>query len=149
MIKAVIIEDEQLAAERLQLLLKRHEDVQVIKHLYSIEDSVLWLKENRHPDLLFLDIHLADGFCFEIFKEIAYKKPVIFITAYDQYAMEAFSLFSIDYLLKPVTAEMLARAMHKFDQFKNSFSIVDYQKLANAFQQSQYKSRFMARSGQK
>lgn len=147
--RVVIIEDEQLAAERLVYLMKNSDaDIEVVKHLYSIEESVHWLNNNPHPDLLFLDIQLADGFCFEIFKSVDYRKPVIFTTAYDQYAMEAFKLFSIDYLLKPVTAEALNAALKKF------YTVfpppqTNYQQLSAVFESASYKSRFLAKAGQK
>lgn len=147
--RVVIIEDEQLAAERLVLMLKQYDaSIEVVQHLYSVEDSVNWLKTNAHPDLLLLDVQLADGFCFEIFKTIDYKKPVIFTTAYNQYALDAFKLFSIDYLLKPVTAEALAAALQKFEQI-HSPATTDYKKLSGFFEEASFKSRFLAKAGQK
>lgn len=147
--KVVIIEDEQLAAERLMFMLKQYDaSVEVVQHLFSIEDSVNWLKTNAHPDLLLLDVQLADGFCFEIFKAIDYRKPVIFTTAYNQYALESFKLFSIDYLLKPVTAEALAAAMQKFELIHTP-AVTDYKKLSGVFDEASFKSRFLAKAGQK
>jgi len=102
--KVVIVEDEKLAAERLQTLLLEYDPtITIAARLESIEQTVKYLKEHTHPDLLLLDIHLSDGQSFEIFNQINYNKPVIFTTAYDQYALEAFKMFSIDYILKPVT----------------------------------------------
>ncbi len=148
--RVVIIEDEKLAAERLQFMLKGYdESIQVIKHLYGVEEAVNWLRTNAHPDLLFLDIQLADGFCFEIFKQVDYKRPVIFTTAYNQYALEAFQLLSIDYLLKPVSAESLAKAMHKFAELTKNQVPVNYYNIKQAFETAAYKSRLLAKAGQK
>jgi len=112
--KVVIVEDEKLAAERLQTLLKDYDTtVEVVACLESIEETVQYLKQKPHPDLLLLDIHLSDGHSFEIFKKVNYNKPVIFTTAYDNYALDAFKLFSVDYILKPVSLEALASVMNK------------------------------------
>lgn len=147
--RVVIIEDEQLAAERLVYLLQQLDtSAEVVKHLFSIEESVKWLKENPAPDLMFLDIQLADGFCFEIFKEVDYRNPVIFTTAYNQYALEAFKLFSIDYLLKPVTSESLKAALQKFKSIQPA-AIANYKQLSTVFDEASFKSRFLARAGQK
>jgi two-component system, LytTR family, response regulator LytT len=147
--RIVIIEDEQLAAERLVYLLNLVQpDAVVVKHLYSVEESVQWLKENPAPDLLFLDIQLQDGFCFDIFKEIDYKNPVIFTTAYNQFALDAFKLLSVDYLLKPVTTESLQKAIDKFRSIQN-LPVLNYKQLSKAFEESSFKSRFLAKAGQK
>lgn len=112
--KVLIVEDERLAIERLLTLLRQiDESIEVVACLESIEETVHYLRENVHPDLLLLDIHLADGPGFEIFKQVAFHRPVIFTTAYDQYALEAFRTFSIDYILKPVTREALAASLNK------------------------------------
>src|SRR5689334_13150213 len=104
LMKVLIIEDEKVAAQRLQLLLKAYDPaIDIVASLESIEETVAWLNTNPHPELMMLDIHLADGFCFEIFRRITYKKPIIFTTAYNEYALDAFKYHSIDYLLKPVT----------------------------------------------
>jgi DNA-binding LytR/AlgR family response regulator len=147
--KVVIIEDEQLAAERLVYLLNQADvKIEIVKHLFSIEESVQWLQQHPHPDLLFLDIQLADGFCFEIFKQVEYTNPVIFTTAYNQYALDAFQLFSIDYLLKPVTATALQAALQKLKQIQTP-AAVNYRQLTNVFEDASFKSRFLARAGQK
>ncbi len=147
--RVVIIEDEQLAAERLVYLLNQIDSkVEVVKHLLSIEESVQWLQSNPQPDLLFLDIQLADGFCFEIFEKVEYNRPVIFTTAYNQYALDAFRLMSIDYLLKPVTAQSLRTALDKLKTIQTPAS-VNYRNLSNVFNEASFKSRFLARAGQK
>ena len=148
--RIVIIEDEQLAAERLMLLLKQYDPaIEIVKHLYSVEESIQWLNTNAHPDLLFLDIQLADGFCFDIFKQVDYRKPIVFTTAYNEYALDAFQLCSIDYLLKPVTAEALAKAMQKFAQLQSNFAAGNYDQLSNLFDNASFKSRFLAKAGQR
>ena len=113
--KALIIEDEVMAAQALQKLLGEvSPETEVISVFESIEDTVEWLRENPMPDLMFMDIHLADGASFAIFEQVDVTCPVIFTTAYDEYALKAFEVNSIDYLLKPIDKEALKRAMHKF-----------------------------------
>ncbi|MBL7749544.1 MAG: response regulator transcription factor [Chitinophagaceae bacterium] len=148
--RVIIIEDEKPAAERLKTLLMEYDPaVEVVACLESIEETVLYLKQHTHPDLLLLDIHLSDGHSFEIFKQITYNKPVIFTTAYDQYALDAFKIFSIDYILKPVSLESLAGAMNKLKSLSVSFSAVDLNRLLPAWQQSRYKKRFLGKVGQR
>jgi DNA-binding LytR/AlgR family response regulator len=148
--RVVIVEDEKLATERLQTLLKEYDPtIEVVACLESIEETVQYLKQHAHPDLLLLDIHLSDGHSFEIFKQISYTKPVIFTTAYDQYALEAFKMFSIDYILKPVSLEALATAMNKLKSLAVSFSAVDFNRLMPEWQHGRYKKRFLGKVGQR
>jgi two-component system, LytTR family, response regulator LytT len=152
--QALIIEDELPAAERLRFLLQKYRTpVYITAHLYSVEDAVHWLSQNNHPDILFLDIHLADGFCFDIFKKIEYKKPVIFTTAYDQYTLDAFKLFSIDYLLKPITEQSLFTALDKLETITSAGNTSNaYSEISRVLQQLErprHKERFLARAGQK
>lgn len=148
----VIIEDEMLAAERLQSLVKNYDaSINVVATLESIEESVHWLQSKPHPDLLFVDIHLSDGHSFEIFKKINLQKPVIFTTAYDSYALDAFKLFSIDYILKPVTAEALGSAMNKYKSIAG-MGAPNYTMLSDAVKENfntRYKNRFLAKVGQR
>ena len=112
--KALIIEDEMIAAKALKKLLGEvSPGIEIVGVLESIEDSVEWIEENPMPDVIFMDIHLADGSWFAIFDKVSITCPVIFTTAYDEYALKAFEVNSIDYLLKPVSKEALERAMHK------------------------------------
>lgn len=112
--KALIIEDETAAALNLLAVLKEvAPGIEVVATLESVVESIEWLRANPQPDLLFMDIHLADGDSFRIFREADITAPVIFITAYDQYALEAFKVNSIDYLLKPLNAADLRRALEK------------------------------------
>jgi DNA-binding LytR/AlgR family response regulator len=148
----VIIEDEVLAAERLQTLIKNFDaSINIVATHESIEEAVQWLQTKPHPDLLFVDIHLSDGHSFEIFKKVNLQKPVIFTTAYDSYALDAFQLFSIDYILKPVTAESLAAAINKYKGIAGSIA-ANYSLLNEQVRENfgtKYKDRFLAKVGQR
>jgi two-component system LytT family response regulator len=111
--RAIIVEDEMLAARNLQAILNELGTVQVIAVLDSITETVEWFSCNPQPDLMFLDIHLADGSAFEIFDRTEIRCPVIFTTAYDEYALKAFKVNSIDYLLKPIDVVAVQRALKK------------------------------------
>lgn len=112
--KAVILEDETLIAKELQhKVAKVAPDVEIITRLESIEAAKQWLQENPQPDLFFMDIQLGDGVSFELFDLFTIKSPIIFTTAYDEYAIQAFKVNGIDYLLKPLDMEDLARAIDK------------------------------------
>lgn len=113
--KALIIEDEKIAAHALQKLIGEvSPNTEIIGVIESVEESVEWLESNPMPDLMFMDIHLADGSSFAIFERVNVTCPVIFTTAYDEFALKAFEVNSIDYLLKPISKEALERAMNKF-----------------------------------
>lgn len=149
----LIIEDEMLAAERLQLLIKKYDpSITVQACLDSIEDTVKWLQTKPHPDLLLVDIQLSDGPSFEIFKKVTIQKPVIFTTAYDNYALDAFQLFSIDYILKPITEEALACAFNKYRNLSAVFFPSDYSLLTEQLKENfsnKYRNRFLAKVGQR
>ncbi len=145
-----IIEDEKIAADYLEkCILEFSPDLKVIIKLDSVEASVKWLSNNK-VDLLFVDIHLADDISFSIFEQIEIPTPVIFTTAYDQYAVRAFKLNSIDYLLKPIDKSELFNALNKFKQFRSSGAI-DIKLLVEQFntQKNAYQNRFLVTSGQK
>lgn len=113
--KIVIIEDEIIAAESLKKLIMQIDNtVEVMAMLKTVEDSIAWFNSNAQPDLIFVDIHLADGSSFSIFEKTDVKCPVVFTTAYDEYALKAFELNSIDYLLKPINKNDLQRAIDKY-----------------------------------
>ena len=119
--KALIIEDEIMAAKALKKLLKDvSPDTEIVDVLESIEDSVEWISKHPMPDLMFMDIHLADGSSFAIFERVTVTCPVIFTTAYDEYALKAFEVNSIDYLLKPISREALDRAMRKYHEMADA-----------------------------
>ncbi len=148
--QVVIIEDEKIAADFLEkCILEFNPDYKVVKKLDSVETSVKWLS-NHSADLLFVDIHLADDISFSIFEQMDIQTPVIFTTAYDQYAIKAFKLNSIDYLLKPIDKSELFNALNKFIQFRNSAPI-DIKLLLEQFnaQKNEYQSRFLVSTGQK
>ncbi len=147
----LLVEDEALAAERVRVLLKQIDpSITIVNCVDSIEDAVKFLKTNPAPDLILLDIQLSDGHSFEIFERIDYKGPVIFITAYDQYAINAFRLFSIDYILKPVSKEALAIALLKFQNIKSNFQPLDYKSIAGSLRpENNFKRRFLCRVGQR
>ncbi len=117
--KAVIIEDETVAVNSLKAVLAQNAvtPIEVVAELESIEESVEYFSHCETPDIIFMDIHLADGSAFKIFEHVDIKAPVIFTTAYDEYALQAFEVNSIDYLLKPVTVSALERALNKLRHF--------------------------------
>lgn len=147
----LIIEDEMLAAERLKMLINQYDPgIKIEPVLESIEESVHRLKTKPHPELLLMDIHLSDGHSFEIFKQVDLQRPVIFTTAYDDYAIDAFRHFSIDYILKPVTAQHLANAIHKYRTISSAFYPPDYNSWATQWKVNsvaRYKDRFLAKLG--
>ena len=148
----IIIEDEKPAARLLQRKVEKL-GLNVNQMLHSVEESVAWFKNNPHPDLIFLDIQLSDGLSFEIFENIDIKSAVIFTTAYDEYALRAFKLNSIDYLLKPIDEEELSIAISKFkNQFqKSSIASLDFEMikkmLVNPIDR-EYRKRFTIKMGQ-
>ena len=152
--KALIIEDEPHARKELiRLLTASGKEIQVQQEIDSIEEAIEWFRSNPEPDVVFLDIQLADGISFEIFKEIEISAPVIFTTAYDEYAIRAFELNSIDYLLKPVTPEALNKALEKLEKIHQrpqatvpSISASQLDQLLK-LKGTEYKSRFLVRLG--
>ncbi|WP_413997720.1 LytR/AlgR family response regulator transcription factor [Flavobacterium sp. W1B] len=150
--KTIIIEDEKPAARLLQRKLQKL-NVEVGVMLHSVEESIAWFSENEHPDLIFLDIQLSDGLSFEIFEKIAIKSAVIFTTAYDEYALRAFKLNSIDYLLKPIDEDDLELSVVKFKTRlpKQESLQLDFEQikkmLSNPFEKN-YKKRYTVKIGQ-
>ena len=148
----IIVEDEKPAARLLQRKVEKL-GLQVSKMLHSVEESIYWFTTNQHPDLIFLDIQLSDGLSFEIFEKIDIQSAVIFTTTYDEYALRAFKLNSIDYLLKPIDEVDLAIAISKFqNQFqKKSITSLDFETIkkmmVNPMDRS-YKKRFTIKLGQ-
>ena len=151
--KVLILEDEALSARRASQLLKEYdESIEVLETLESIEDAVKWLHQHPEPDLLLLDIHLADGLCFRLFEQEEVKSPVIFTTAYDQYALQAFKTNSIDYLLKPLDKVDLTKALSKYhalQQDRRVLSQLEVEQIRLALQtlQKKYKNRFLVKFG--
>jgi DNA-binding LytR/AlgR family response regulator len=153
----LLIEDEVLAAEKLERLLNKYDpNIRIVERFDSITDSSIWLgNPDNKVDLIFLDIHLVDGLSFEIFERVHVKIPIIFTTAYNEYALNAFKLNSIDYLLKPVTFDALYTALKKFESMKESFSnaaaLRSFDDLSEVISnmQKNYKTRFMVKIGEK
>lgn len=148
--KVIIIEDEMLSAEHLELLLKRIDpEISIIGIFDSVKKSIMEFEKGLKADLLFVDIHLADGLSFEIFSKISIETPVIFTTAFDEYAIQAFKLNSIDYLLKPIGISELQVAVDKFKKWNlvNQQSLLEQLgQLYNGFNK-QFKTRFMVKMG--
>lgn len=153
--KVLIVEDEPFAQQELiRLLNTTCDDVDILECIDSIEDTVQWLRANPLPDLIFLDIQLSDGLSFEIFRQEKILCPVIFTTAYDEYAIQAFRVNSIDYLLKPVKPSDLAAAIQKFEAVSNLYKstnkpVIDLSMLEQLLRpgDKNYKTRFIARLG--
>lgn len=124
--KVLIIEDETAASENLIAMLQEIDgEIEVLKVLESVQQTVRWLSSNTAPDLIFMDIHLSDGSAFALFQEMEVTVPIVFTTAFDQYALDAFTVNSIDYLLKPIKTSELERALNKFKRWTHS-DVMDY-----------------------
>ncbi|AII53181.1 LytR/AlgR family response regulator transcription factor [Hymenobacter sp. APR13] len=154
-LRALIIEDEPLAANRLiGLLNKQAQPVEVVGTAESVAEAEALLRTVQPaPDVLFLDIHLADGLSFELFERLEIRSPVVFTTAYDKYALRAFKVNSVDYLLKPIDAEELTAALTKLHRQREAATPpLDAALLARVLQQTQpakeYKTRFVVRVGE-
>lgn len=143
--KALIIEDEILASKHLKQVLHEVGDIDVIAVLESVRETVKWFETNPGPDIIFLDIHLSDGSSFEIFKRVKITSPIVFTTAYDEYALKAFKVNSIDYLLKPIEAGDVRNALKKLKELSASDSVQDaINNLITTFKKgSKYKSHFL------
>ncbi len=145
--RVLVVEDEKPAARRLQQLLSEQDkNIAVLAVIDSVGGAVEWLKTHPAPDLIFLDIQLADGYSFEIFKQINLDIPVIFTTAYDEYALQAFEHNSIDYLLKPIDHEKLERSLRKYNNMArtNDKAIQEvHQMIQNLKLGKSYKSRLL------
>jgi DNA-binding LytR/AlgR family response regulator len=158
--KILIVEDEDLAVKKIKKTLNEIEaSSEIIGVTDSIQSTVSWLQQNEQPELILMDIELCDGQSFEIFNRIKVKSPVIFITSYDEFALKAFKVNSIDYLLKPIQKEDLETALQKYDRLKNIYT---EDKPANGFnlenlvkelqqklQSKEYRKRFLVKNGQK
>ncbi len=144
----LIVEDERLSRNHLKTELNQHfPDISVIGETASVKSSIEWLKRNK-ADLIFMDIQLSDGLSFEIFKHVSVEAPIIFTTAYDKYAIQAFQENSIGYLLKPISRDKLQSAM---DKYKNLFTqgkpSIDLQELVSYFQKNSFRQRISVQMG--
>lgn len=153
--QVLIIEDEAIAAEKLAYLIKKHDpSITILETIDSVKNAVKWLKTYPSPDLIFLDIYLSDGISFEVFTQIRLDVPIVFTTAYNEFAIKAFELNSIAYLLKPIKYEEVVRSLDKFKTLRQSFSqtqTIDYDALIAMItqQKKNYKERFLVKVGQK
>src|SRR6476660_3379736 len=158
--KIFIVEDEELAVKKLRKTLQQvDETAEVVGEADSIKSAVEWMENNHDPDLILMDIELADGQSFEIFNLTQVKSPVIFITSYDEYALKAFKVNSVDYLLKPVEKEDLETALGKYRDMKKMYaaepkqSSLDFDGLVKELQQKlqlkEYRKRFLVKHAQK
>lgn len=150
-VRALIIEDEPNAARRLQRLVEDTDStIEIQTVIESVKEAVIWLSTNQ-ADLIFLDINLADGLSFSIFEKVKVETPIIFTTAYDQYAIKAFKLNSLDYLLKPIDREELSIAIEKFRNQLLSIPQIDLEAILEALQQpaESFQERFMVSAGDK
>ena len=155
--RVLIIEDEKPAAEKLERHIKKYDaSIEVADRLNSVEKAVDWLGNTRnHVDLIFMDVQLTDGLSFEIFKKTVVEKPVIFTTAFNEYAIEAFKGNGIDYLLKPITYEAVAGSMQKLNTLRKNLGASDTASQFSQLEQAlgmlhkkNYKNRFMVRTGE-
>jgi two-component system LytT family response regulator len=156
--RILIIEDENLVALKLRkLVLELEPAAEIVETTNCIATSVNWLRNHHHPDLILMDIELADGQSFDIFRQVEIKSPVIFTTAYDEFALKAFKVNSIDYLLKPVKSEELRSAFNKYHARTSGAlpgtATLKYDKLLSALQKlpavKNYRDRFLVKQGQK
>jgi DNA-binding LytR/AlgR family response regulator len=158
--KILIVEDEELAVKKIRKTLAGVEpDAEVVAVTDSILSTVNWLEENQAPDLILMDIELSDGQSFEIFNQTTIKSPVIFTTSYDEYALKAFKVNSIDYLLKPIQKEDLEAALQKLKQMKDLYKQEDprtdvtidslVKELQQKLQPKEFRKRFLVKHAQK
>lgn len=151
--KVLLIEDEPPAANRLKSLVKKvNPSSEFVGVIDSVKAAISWFKSNQAPDLVFMDVQLADGISFEIFEKVEVTSPIIFTTAYDQYAIKAFKVNSIDYLLKPIDEQDLATAMNKFESVTqaNHLQMDAIKSLGDAMLMltRRYKERFVTKVGE-
>ena len=152
--KVLIVEDENLLAKQLTNLIQKVEpSADIAGRTNSIQSTLDWLAHNTAPELIFMDIELADGQCFDIFSKTVIKTPVIFTTAYDEYALQAFKVNSVDYLLKPIQEEELKTAIQKYKELRiQQPTTIDMNFLLHQLKgiaSTDYKDRFLVKTGQK
>ncbi len=149
--RVLIIEDEHFAAERMMALVKKNlQDATIVGVLDSVEESIEWLSSHVDPDLIFIDIQLADGLSFQIFESVKVSCPLIFTTAYDEYALQAFKVNSIDYLLKPIEESAFVDAMKKYNTlFQSPTQQINWKTLAKEVfaERHSYKQRYLVKKG--
>lgn len=150
--RTIIIEDEEYAARRLENMIRVCDPtIEIVNKMASVQESVEWLRNNAQPDLIFLDIQLEDDLSFAIFEQVQVRSKIIFTTAFDEYAIKAFKLNSIDYLLKPINQEELCRAIDKYRSWSTETApVIDAMMLRDLLKpQPSYRERFMVAVGDK
>lgn len=148
--KILILEDEPLAAKRLESLMKSVEpNAEILAKLESVRSAVKWFNEHPQPDLILMDIQLADGLSFELFQQVDITAPIIFTTAYDEYAIRAFKVNSVDYLLKPIEQDELEAAVDKFKMQRQPNVQDQIGKVLETLlgQKTEWKTRFLLKAG--
>jgi two-component system response regulator LytT len=146
--KVLIIEDEAPAYRRLIKLIGEYDSsAKIVGIIESVKEGIKWFQSNPAPDLIFSDIQLADDLSFTIFKELNITIPIIFITAYDEYAINAFKFYSIDYLLKPINAEELKTSLHKYKTIHYKSPVNNFEDLVKKLAENHYRERFLVYSG--
>lgn len=149
MLKVVIIEDEKPAGRKLQQILEDMPDVQVESWILSVARGVEWFENNAQPDLILSDIQLGDGLSFEIFKTCNITCPIIFTTAFNEYAIQAFDLNSIAYILKPFDAQKIESSIQKFKNFPSvNTDVIDYERILNTVGKRSFRERILVTKGQ-
>jgi DNA-binding LytR/AlgR family response regulator len=148
----LIVEDEPLAAAQLAMhIAALRPEAKIVQVCDTIKSTVAWVQNNTTPDLAFFDIHLGDGLSFDIFEQVKLALPVIFVTAFDQYAIQAFKVNSVDYLLKPIDRADLSRALNKFDLLSNpkisGITPEILHQIAASLKKKSYKERFLVKVG--
>jgi len=149
--KILILEDEPAAAKRMKnIITKLQPQAQILDLLDSVETAVEWFRTHPAPDLVFMDIQLADGLSFDIFKQVKITSPIVFTTAYDEYTLRAFKVNSIDYLLKPIKDHEVEQSLQKYHELIPAQNQLDYTKLMTVLEQSmpQKQRRIVVRYGQ-
>lgn len=146
--KVLIIEDEAPAYRRLEKLIRESDpSAEVVGIIQSVKEGIAWFKVNPSPDLIFSDIQLADDLSFTIFRQLNITIPIIFITAFDEYAINAFKFYSIDYLLKPVSADDLKNSLIKYKNMHRSSSLNNFDELFSRLVEKKYRERMLVYSG--
>lgn len=147
-IKYIIIENEYFAFESLKnIVLQVNPEYQLIFSAESVEDAVTYFKSGTDADLIFMDVELVDGNCFDIFNKVEIDIPIIFTTAYNEFAIQAFKVNSVDYILKPVSEQSIADALKKFEKYKSKPPAIDYKKLADIISGTSSKKRILLSKG--
>jgi DNA-binding LytR/AlgR family response regulator len=147
--RTLVIEDEIPAARRLtKMVLAARPEANILETLDSVVGAVSWLRTFPAPDLIFMDIQIADGLSFDIFKQVEITSPVVFTTAFDQYAVQAFKVSAVDYLLKPIDPKDLETALHKFEKQRFKQQPLDIDALSKLIKKETYKDRFLVKTGQ-